>query len=59
MLGVPLGAAGIFFAARGLSDKRRRRETDGVIALYVWIALNLLAFAAGVLWILAMAGVFR
>lgn len=58
-LAAPLGAAGIYFAARGLADKRRRGEGDGFVALYSWMTLNLLAFGAGALWILAAAGTFK
>jgi uncharacterized Zn finger protein (UPF0148 family) len=50
---------GIYFCARGLREKRRRVETDGVFGLYVTMGLNLLGGALGIFTLLAVFGVFR
>ncbi len=43
-----VGTAGVYFCAKGIGDKRKRNERDGVARLYFLMAFNLLSVVAGV-----------
>jgi hypothetical protein len=59
---LPAAGLGLFYAIRGLRDKRARKEPDGLVELYVWVvlcSLFVLAWIGAILLIvLAMTGVF-
>jgi hypothetical protein len=53
---VPAAALGLYFCARGLREKARRGESEGVAGLYVRILLCLVMMAGGVLYPIALFG---
>jgi hypothetical protein len=51
---------GIFFCIKGLLDKKARKESDGVVGLYVMMVLCILLFGFGVLMAIGMfTGIFE
>lgn len=53
-----VGSVGIYFCVKGLGDKKKRNEKDGVFRLYVLLVLNLLAVLGGFAFLAMMLGAF-
>jgi hypothetical protein len=51
-----VGSLGIYFCAKGLGDKKRRSEKDGVVRLYVLLGFNLLAVLGGIAFLALILG---
>jgi uncharacterized paraquat-inducible protein A len=52
------GAVGIFFCVKGLKDKGRRNEKDGVLRLYFLLVLCLLVLLGGLSFLAVLLGAF-
>ena len=52
------GPLGILFCVKGLKEKRARKESDGIVRLYLMMILSFLVLAMGVLIYLAIFGAF-
>jgi hypothetical protein len=50
---------GIFFSVKGIQDKKRRNEEDGIVGLYVVLLFNVLGILIGLLMIAGALGAFR
>ncbi|HVR83449.1 MAG TPA: hypothetical protein VMU54_04005, partial [Planctomycetota bacterium] len=48
--------ASIYFSAQGIKDKRSRNEQDGLVRLYILLALGILGVLVMVLGIAALLG---
>ena len=53
------GLAAAYYATRGLRQKRKMGESDGVVSMYIALVLGILETVGGTLLLLAMFGVFR
>jgi hypothetical protein len=52
------GPLGIIFCVKGLKEKRARKESDGIVRLYLMMVLSLLLVVMGGLLFAAMFGAF-
>lgn len=59
VVGIVAAPLGIFFAFRGLGQKKKMQETEGVAGLYVSIVFNSVFLMASVIITMAYFGVFR
>lgn len=59
VIGMILAPIGVYFGARGISQKRKLEEREGVISLILTIILNVILFFTSLLLTLAVFGVFR
>ena len=53
-VGIMFGSAGIYYCIKGIKDKRKRAEKDGIITLYLKIFINILVIFAGIFVLCAM-----
>lgn len=52
------GPLGIAFCIKGLKEKKARRESDGIVRLYLMMILSVLAMGIGVILFFAIFGAF-
>ena len=53
-----MGPLGIIFCIKGLKEKRARKESDGIVKLYLMMLFNLLVLLLGALQFAAIFGAF-
>jgi hypothetical protein len=57
--GLVLGPVSLYYAGRGIYEKRKREEDDGLVTLWLLVAAAGLTFVGNVGVLLAYAGAFR
>lgn len=58
-IAAPAGILGVYYCIKGLSDKRKREESHGIVGLYIRMVLCVLWAIGGVLLLLLIFGFFR